>query len=54
MTISDHIYRLTLPLRLRRHRLIREARAMAARQGQHTYWKRAGAMGRAMFHEASQ
>lgn len=51
MTLSDHIYRLTLPLRMRKHRLIREARARAARQGQNTYWQRAGAMGRAMFGE---
>ena len=51
MTLSDHIYRLTLPLRLRRHRIASEARARAARQGVSTYWKRAGAMGRAMFGE---
>jgi hypothetical protein len=51
--IRNLIYRLTLPLRLRRHAAIRQARAEAARRGVHTYWKRAGAKRRQMFGETT-
>lgn len=36
---------------LRTRRIVREARADAARRGQHTYWQKAGAQCRAMFGE---